>query len=191
MKDLLRTDGWLGNGLAQSAPIAACAFALCAGSFVGRSRVDRPVSKPESKSATEAGAVVHERKRPSGNVCRVELRGLISPHGIASALQELRISITNRDIHVPAEACTDLTHVYLRRRVQVADGESADRIACGPHCSRCRVVEREFTRGDQQPEVPRYSCAPVLAAAHPLTITNATITLRFSEPQLVSQEALP
>ena len=84
IKDLLRTNGWLDNKPAQTAMIVVSALVLCAGSFEGCSRVDTPESKPESKPATEA--VVQERKLPSGNVCRVELHGLVSQHGIALIL---------------------------------------------------------------------------------------------------------
>lgn len=190
MKNLLRTDGWLDNGLAQTALLAASTFTLCAGLFVGCSRVDTPESKPESKPTTEA--VVHERKLPSGNACRVELRGPIITHGIASALQELRISITNRDVHVPAEAFSDLTNVNIRQGVEFAEfaGDTfllmcggADGIAWHAKFAirSNRVVERELIRESGTPETTPYG--PPLEIRYGVVPPAELERVRTSKPQ--------
>ncbi|MCX6902693.1 MAG: hypothetical protein NTW03_04305 [Verrucomicrobia bacterium] len=114
MKTFPITDGWLERGLIGTALTALSSLFLCAGVLVGCSRAETPERKagppkPEPKPATET--IVHERKLPSGNTCRAELRGRISPEGIAAVLQGLSVSITNREVHVPAEAFSDLTNV--------------------------------------------------------------------------------
>ncbi len=169
---------------------AVSAFALYAVLFVGCSRVATPESKPESKPTTEA--VVHERKLPSGNVCRVELRGPISPHGIASALQELRISITNRDVHVPAEAFADLTNINLRQGVEFAEfAGDTFLLMCGGADGMAwrakfairsnRVIERELTRESGTPETTPYG--PPLEIRYGVVPPAELERVRNSKPQ--------
>ena len=204
MYRFMRNSGWLNGKLKRKTLTVVAALALCLGSFVACSRVEVPdgkpaPGKPEPKPNTEV--VVHERKLPSGSVCRVELRGAINPEGIAPALQSLSILITNREVHVPGEAFSDLTNVNVRQGVGLAEfaGDTFLLLSGGQEATNwqakliirdLRVVGREFWHPNEAPTVVQYLPEPTLSKPRPLT-TNRAVSIHISEPQTLPRKSAP
>ena len=149
-------------------------LALFVGGLILASRSSFLHHKPQSNLPNKSSAlpkdndpIVHERRLPSGTVCRVALRATVSATGRAERIEALEVSINGQPAHFPAEAFSDLRDVLVQDGVQMAEfaGDTFLLLAGGEGATTWRtkftfrelnLTEREFTREGSKPLLARY-----------------------------------
>ena len=122
---------------------------------------------PRPQARPKAETVVHERRLPSGAVCRVALVGEISAAGRTEKLGAFEVSIDGHPAYVSTESFSDLRDIAARDGVDLAEfardtyvlltgGEGATAWRAKFVIRDLQVTERGLSRGGKEPLVTCY-----------------------------------